>query len=1020
MADTNLDKLKRVLNEIFMLDQADLDFGIYRIMNVKRDELTRFITDELLPQVRTELGVVDDGQRAQTKAELDEAIGQAKALGVEADGVQKVLDLRTKYNATTDIAALENEVFSHLASFFRRYYKEGDFLSLRRYKEGVYAIPYEGEEVKLHWANADQYYIKSSEQFRDYVFKLTDERRVHFKLAEASTETDNNKPAAGKDRRFVLCADDAVTEQDGELIIRFEYRADPDGRKRETLNAEAEPKVLSAAPQTWRAALAANMPTEKHPDRTLLAKYLNDYTATNAFDYFIHKNLGGFLRRELDFYIKNEVMRLDDIEKETAPKVEQYLAKVRAIRRIAHKTIDMLAQLEDFQKKLWLKKKFVVETNYCVTLDRVPEELYAEIAANDAQREEWVRLFAIDQIKGDMTTPAYSTPLSTEFLKACPTLLVDTKHFDPDFSAKLTREIDDLEGNLDDLLINAENFQALSLVQSRYREQVKFVYIDPPYNTDASPIVYKNGYRRSSWASLLSDRMSLDAMLRVKPSVRCVAIDDFEYPDLQGLLESLSSDVHHATAAVRSKPQGRPTASGFSANHEYAVFWGDPDAKIGRLPRSGSKAERYPHADEKGTFAWSNFRKSGTDSDRSDRPRSFYPVYVSGDSVRVPDLVWENMDDGWKVLEDLTQAEEAVWPIDPDKIEKVWTCSPERARSEIADIRVQRDEGGRIELQKKYRPHQTGSLPGTWWADSTYSASESGTKVLKDMFGAKTFDYPKSVHLVADCIRVGAVMGSEIVLDYFAGSGTTGHALMNLNREDGGDRRYILIEMGQYFDTVLKPRIQKAIYSKDWKDGRPVSRQGSSHMFKYIRLESYEDAVANLKLKRTESQQALLESESGLREDYLLRYMLDVEADGGASLLNITAFEDPFHYQLDVANGSAGETQRVNVDLVETFNYLIGLRVKTIDRIQGFRVVTGESPAGEKVLIIWRKVKENPNAALDEFFRKQGYTTKDREFDIIYVNGDNNLENLRRDDETWKVRLIDEDFKRLMFDVRDV
>ena len=162
------------------------------------------------------------------------------------------------------------------------------------------------------------------------------------------------------------------------------------------------------------------------------------YTARNTFDYFIHKDLGGFLRRELDFYIKNEVMHLDDVENETAPRVEQYLSKIKVIRRIAGKIIDFLAQLEDFQKKLWLKKKFVVETQYCITLDRIPEEFYPEIAANDAQREEWVRLFAIDEIKGDLTIPsATAMPLTVEFLRRIQRYSSTHDHFDADFTERL-------------------------------------------------------------------------------------------------------------------------------------------------------------------------------------------------------------------------------------------------------------------------------------------------------------------------------------------------------------------------------------------------------------------------------------------------------------------------------------------------------------------------------------------------------------------------------------------------------
>src|SRR5690606_1190293 len=135
----------------------------------------------------------------------------------------------------------------------------------------------------------------------------------------------------------------------------------------------------------------------------------------------------GFLRRELDFYIKNEIMHLDDLNTENEHRLEQYLSKIKVIKKISHKNIAFLEQIENFQKKLWLKKKFVVRADYCVTLDRVPEELYPEIVRNEAQIEEWKRLFAIHEIEGDLTTVPYSEPLTVEFLKAHPYLVLDTK-----------------------------------------------------------------------------------------------------------------------------------------------------------------------------------------------------------------------------------------------------------------------------------------------------------------------------------------------------------------------------------------------------------------------------------------------------------------------------------------------------------------------------------------------------------------------------------------------------------------
>jgi|GEM_PF-6706932 len=163
-AASSLKKFQDLLRQLFQIEAADLDFGIYRIMNARRKEIMRFFNDELLPQVRECLGLYERESRALLQAELE----KAKALSFE-DPAQapKVKELQERYNAAFDIEAAENEVFSHLYNFFRRYYSEGDFISQRRYKEGyergVYAIPYNGEEVMLYWANYDQYYIKMSE-----------------------------------------------------------------------------------------------------------------------------------------------------------------------------------------------------------------------------------------------------------------------------------------------------------------------------------------------------------------------------------------------------------------------------------------------------------------------------------------------------------------------------------------------------------------------------------------------------------------------------------------------------------------------------------------------------------------------------------------------------------------------------------------------------------------------------------------------------------------------------------------
>lgn len=267
--------------------------------------------------------------------------------------------------------------------------------------------------------------------------------------------------------------------------------------------------------------------------------------------------------------------------------------------------------------------------------------------------------------------------------------------------------------------------------------------------------------------------------------------------------------------------------------------------------------------------------------------------------------------------------------------------------------------------------------------------------------------------------------------------------------------------MGDHFDTVLLPRIKKVTFTPEWRGGKPQrlatpeEAERSPRIVKTLRLESYEDTLNNLETRRTDIQRTLLDTAEAqgagsLKEQYLLRYMLDVETRGSQSLLNVQAFTDPTTYKLKVKRSGSDESREVNVDLLETFNWLIGLTVQHIAapqsfsagcerdsekrlRLKGrlkqdvagpwwFRTVTGITPDGRKTLIIWRKLTGEPerdNLVLDEWFTKQGYSTKDFEFELIYVNGGNNLENLKTPNDTWKVQVIEEDFHRLMFEARD-
>ena len=1059
-SEEKIDRLRALLREMFQLDRGDLDFGLYRVMRMKADEVAAFLDRDLLPQVQAKLEGVSAEDRARLDKELHthlEYIG--KLGGIDPDDTDLIKDLRRQLAEARADAEAEADVYNHLANFFARYYAEGDFMSQRRYSGGgdsAYLIPYDGEEVKLHWANSDQYYVKTTENYASYVFAVgagpsaaasahpparrartenakagTNGRRVRFEVTKADNEKDNIKEADERQRRFLLAGAQPVTVEGDDLVIRFEHRPLTDGEKKRfpgngnhqqgRINAAAVERILNrdSLDLDWRALLAAPAPTEANGERTVLAMHLERYTAKNTFDYFIHKDLDGFLRRELDLYLKSEVLNLDDLALGDAARLRRALARMRTIRHVAEKIIAFLAQLEDFQKRLWLKKKFVLDTQYCVTLDRVPETLYPEVAANTAQREEWVGLLAIDEITGDLGNggAGYGEPLTVEFLKANPFLVLDTRHFAADFKDRLLAALSDagpIDEQLDGLLVHGENFQALNLLRARYGRQVDCIYIDPPFNTDAAPILYKNGYKSSTWISLMEDRLHVSRTLLAESGVLVAAIDDEQHRELNFLISATFDNRLLGTISVRTNPSGRPTRSGYSVAHEYLLYAGQGEnSAVGRMPPTEKQMARFSGRDERGVFEWRNLRREGSGSDRTSRPTLYYPVFIKDRVIRIPEMSWNASAREWIIEEECRSGEQIVLPDDENGVQKSWRWERKKVMNSLSELAVRKDRSGQDYVYYKRRPHEEGVVSISCWFDAKYSSVEHGTALLKEIFGESVFSYPKSIHAVTDSIYIaGAQKDDACVLDFFAGSGTTGHAVINLNRE-GGRRKYILVEAGHHFDTVMLPRLKKVVYSRDWKDGVPVSREGGTQLFKYARLESYEDTLDSLRLTpRTDEQQELLAGNPELAEDYRLRYALGVETAGSPCLLG-EAFADPFACTLFVVRDGARSEARA--DLPETFNYLIGLRVESHRRIDGVLAITGTDADRRRCLILWRNRDETDSTALEEWFA-HNRARFPGPLDLVYVNGDHTLNAIRQPGETWLAETIEPIFRELMFE----
>lgn len=1026
-------KLQALLRELFQIEAAaELDFGIYRIMGQKREVIERFIHEELLDVIASELRTGTPRKEARA--------------------------------ATHFAEAPEASIFNHLYHFFSRYYDKGDFMSLRRYsKREKYAIPYNGEEVHLHWANADQHYIKTSETLTDYRWKDSAGRvRIRFTVTRANVPQDNIK--APEKRYFLpqlgeVTIETAGTEKANErhtlVTVPFHYRGltadetdtweavaakrkfkSATGKLQAAVLAQAHDELLIQARIREHDDALAALTGEHHRDAdgrpvSRLAHHLRRFTVKNTSDYFIHKDLGGFLTRELDFYLKNEVLQLDAFEAGGEARAGGWFQMLKVIRRIGGRIIAFLAQIENFQKRLFEKKKFVTECHYCMTIDRVPESLYAEIARNKQQIAEWKKLFAIDEAEG------WSEPPTLGFLSANRHLVVDTQFFDDPI--RFCAQIDELNGKLDGIMIHGENHHIHSLVAESLRQSVKAVYLDPPYNTGDDGFAYKDAYRHSSWMTMMAGRIAQIVPLCREDGLIFCSIDRDENRNLLPLLFELLGEENFVEEVVWQKAYGGGAKTRHVNNlHEYIECFARQRTAVPKLllPPDSQSKKYYKLSDEKVETRGKYRLQPLHSNSNAYRENLTYPLPVP--SLGTPrDDVWQAE---WQRIRKLLESEKLVldggagawewqaidggeksgWKGGSLAPRKQWQWKWEKARQAMIDDELMiTEEGGEWTVSyKQYELDENGEPRGRKPPSvMTGPYTQSGTQEIKDLFGYEATKFPKPSALVRDLISYDYKQSDAIFLDTFAGSGTTGQAVVDLNRAEGGSRKYVLGEMGEHFDSVLKPRLQRVVYSTDWKNGKPISRDtGVSHCFKYLRLESFEDALGNIAFHNNEAAQRQFNF-----DEYCINYMLAFETGDSETLLNIEKLTEPFDYKLEIRSGD--ESTWKNVDLPETFSFLIGLRTRSrqlFHRTHGkqktkYLVLRGRTnfhaAGGEReVVVIWRTTKgwSKADFEADKQFVADNEFTKDA--DEVFVNSDSFVKGAKS---------LDPVFKRRMFNLPD-
>jgi len=392
------------------------------------------------------------------------------------------------------------------------------------------------------------------------------------------------------------------------------------------------------------------------------------------------------------------------------------------------------------------------------------------------------------------------------------------------------------EAHPNNLMIEGDNYLALSVLNYTHKKSIDLIYIDPPYNTGAKDWKYNNDYvdsedtyRHSKWLSFMRHRLNLAKELLKEDGFIVCAIDHNELFTLGVLMDKIFGEQNRiGIVSVVHKPEGRNQEKFFGTSNEFMLVYARNinKADFNKTVLDEELQERFDCEDEFGSYRLKNFIRltDGKYSLRENKPHFFYSIYVSKDLNKFS-LVKK---DGFS----------EVTPTTDKGVERTWKTTKETF-IKLANKRdiVAKNEDGRLVLYEKLREDQ---VIKTHWIKKEYHAYHFGTKVLEEILGsAKQFDFPKSIHLIIDIVKL-ITKKDAVVLDFFAGSGTTGHAVLEMNKIDGGNRKFIVCTnnennnggKGGIAQSVCYPRIKSVI--KGYRNKKSEKVAGlSSNLFYY-------------------------------------------------------------------------------------------------------------------------------------------------------------------------------------------
>ncbi len=721
------------------------------------------------------------------------------------DVVFEELELEIK-ERTSDSLEFRKELYDKLYSFFKRYFSESGsiYYTYTPLKEQVYEKVYTNtEDVTLFWKTHMLYYVKTDQLWKHLTVKIDDEDDNEWAISFDVSEMEHKQANEKHNPIFKLKEIDSSNKR-----VILQVLIATSGRK---TKVDQILKELSKGDIIF---------TEETVERAI-----NMFLRQNEVDYFINKDAEGFLKAQFDFWLlKDYLMDMTTVFDEGR------LGQIKFMRSMAYKLIEFIAKFEEELKKIWNKPKAVLSSNYVITLDRLLSfaggmellEKILEIEAFKDQVKEWKELALVNDkftIESLFMVNVYD---ERDVSKEWKFLSIDTKHFDKNVKEELLKLVDNHDEELDGWVIHSENYQALKTLNSRFMNNVAIIYIDPPYNIGQDDFLYKDRFMHASWLSMMKDRLSLGRNLLSSDGAIFVQIDENEQFRLEALMSEVFGRQNYIASFIWVGRGGKGgTRTSIHIAHENIESFSKDKSELNiRMIESETEGN---YSDEKGDYLRELLRQWGGQGDRREDRQSMYYAIT-------------------------TPSGEEVYPIRPDGSEGRWRYSKDTVEGWIQTGEldfVQDEDKGRIEIYRKIRAGTIRySAPDNLLVD--FGTSAQGTKEIKALFGEKSFDTCKPLALIKHLLGglIAVKDRNPLILDFFAGSGTTAHAIMEMNREQTENKaQFILVELADYVHDIIIPRIKKSAFSQNWKDGSPTNHDGQSLFFKYYALEQYESVL---------------------------------------------------------------------------------------------------------------------------------------------------------------------------------